>query len=39
MDTFTKNPGNCVRENGAAPPPKKLLDQLRDRIRVKHYIA
>ncbi|HND79764.1 MAG TPA: integron integrase [Accumulibacter sp.] len=37
MDTFTKNPGNCVRENGAAPPPKKLLDQLRDRIRFKHY--
>ncbi len=37
MDTFTKNSGNCVRTDGVAQPSKRLLDQLRDRIRFKHY--
>ena len=37
MDTFTKSSGNCVNAGGAARPPRRLLEQLSDRIRVKHY--
>lgn len=37
MGTFTKNSDNCVNANGTARPPKRLLDQISDRIRFKHY--
>ncbi|MCC2867321.1 MAG: integron integrase [Candidatus Accumulibacter phosphatis] len=37
MDTFTKSSGNCVNAGGASRPPRRLLEQLSDRIRVKHY--
>ncbi|SBT08599.1 hypothetical protein ACCAA_590015 [Candidatus Accumulibacter aalborgensis] len=37
MGTFTKNSDNCVNANGTARPPKRLLEQLSDRIRFKHY--
>jgi len=28
---------NCVNANGTVRPPKRLLDQLGDRFRFKHY--
>jgi len=37
MGTFTKNSDNCVNANGVVRPPKRLLDQLSDSIRLKHY--
>lgn len=37
MGTFTKNSDNCVNANGVVRPPKKLLDQLSESIRLKHY--
>ena len=36
MGSSTKISGNCVNAL-AAPPPRRLLDQLADRIRFKHY--
>ncbi len=36
MGPSTKNSGNCVNAPPAAPP-RRLLDQLADRIRFKHY--
>jgi hypothetical protein len=37
MDPSNKIPGNCVNAPQAPPPPRRLLDQLSDRIRFKHY--
>lgn len=37
MDTFTKSSDNCVNADGASRPPRRLLERLSDRIRVKHY--
>ena len=37
MDTSTTNSGNCVNAGGDVRPPRRLLEQLSDRIRVKHY--
>jgi integron integrase len=37
MDPSTKISGNCVNALPAPPPPRRLLDQLSDRIRFKHY--
>jgi len=37
MDTSTRNSGNCVNAGGDVRPPRRLLEQLSDRIRVKHY--
>jgi len=37
MGTFTKNSDNCVNANGVVRPPKRLLDQLSESIRLKHY--
>ena len=37
MDPSTKISGNCVNALSAPPPPRRLLDQLSDRIRFKHY--
>ncbi len=37
MDPSTKISGNCVKALPVPPPPRRLLDQLSDRIRIKHY--
>ncbi|MBN8449329.1 MAG: integron integrase [Candidatus Accumulibacter sp.] len=37
MDRSTKISGNCVNVPQAPQPPRRLLDQLSDRIRFKHY--
>ncbi|KFB66122.1 MAG: hypothetical protein CAPSK01_004617 [Candidatus Accumulibacter vicinus] len=37
MDTFTKSSGNCVCDGGAPRSPRRLLEQLSDRIIAKHY--
>jgi integron integrase len=37
MGTFTNNSDNCVNANGVVRPPRRLLDQLSESIRLKHY--
>jgi integron integrase len=37
MDPSPKKSGNCVNAPHAPQPPRRLLDQLSDRIRFKHY--
>ncbi len=37
MDPSTKISGNCVNALPAPPPPRRLLDQLSDRIQFKHH--
>lgn len=37
MDTFTKSSGNCVSDGGAPRSPRRLLEQLGDRIIAKQY--
>ena len=37
MGTLTNNSDNCVNANGVVRPPRRLLDQLSESIRLKHY--